>query len=666
MEKQNQNKNTNNSQSSTQNQSLNGNDNPNQALSNGAKVLFSDKIKLQVANEIGRAISEILNQTDFDTTTIYNALVEPPNPDMGDMAYGCFVLAKTLKKGPPVIATELAQKLSATTSAVYSSVQAAGPYLNFFIRPEYIGQHLLGPIHTQQYFKTAFTENAPKTMIEFSQPNTHKELHVGHMRNICLGDSIVRLLKYIGVPVISSTFPGDVGTHVAKCLWYLKYVNQEPLPDVVLNAKPLANGKLPAEALIARGEWIGKMYSKGNLKLEDELGTAKEDENRRILTQILHQLEQKQGEFFDLWKETRQWSIDLMKHVYEWTGVEFDQWYWESDVDSDSVKYVKQLFADGKLIESQGAIGMDLTDDKLGFCLLLKTDGTGLYATKDLELAKRKFLNHKIEKSIYIVDVRQALHFQQVFKVLDKLGFQQAKQCYHLPYNFVELPDGAMSSRKGNIVPLIQLVHKMENMVKEKYLVRYQNEWTTDEINLIATQVAKGAIKYGMIRMDNNKKIVFEMEDWLKLDGESGPFIQYSRARIQSLCQKMGYQATNNSVTNNLKTAQGGSNSDSDSDSDKINIDWKLLTHSAERKLMQKMMYFHSTVLTSAVQYRPSMLCTYLYELAKCFNLFYHECSIGQADTPELKQARLALSYSTGQVLEQGLSLLGIPSPLKM
>ena len=572
--------------------------------------------------------------------SIYESLVEPPNPEMGDLAFGCFPMAKLFKKAPPAIAASLSSA-DFTQVQFIEKAQPVGPYLNFFLKPEFIGQKLLTPILDGRLFSEPLVSHAPKTMIEFSQPNTHKELHVGHMRNACLGDSIVRLHRYAGFEVVSTTFPGDVGTHVAKCLWYLKYHNQESMPEVVVNAKPLANGRLPAEALIARGEWIGKMYSKGNLKLEDEVGTPQEAENRKVLTEILHQLEKKQGEFYDLWVETRRWSVELMEYVYQWSNIQFDKWYWESDVDSDSVKYIKSLYSQGLLIESQGAIGMDLSEEKLGFCLLLKSDGTGLYATKDIELARRKFQEHKIEKSLYVVDMRQALHFQQVFKVLEKIGFPQAKQCFHLQYNFVELPDGAMSSRKGNIVPLIQLVHRMEKMVKEKYLSRYAGEWTIDEVDLVATQVAQGAIKYGMLRMDSNKKIVFDMEEWLKLDGESGPFIQYAKARIQSLSNKLGYNST-------------------------TPVQWSLLVHPAEKKLLQKLMHFQSVIMVATEQYRPSVLCTYLYELAKAFNLFYHEVSIGQAETLQLKNTRLALSQATGAVIDQGLGLLGIPSPLKM
>lgn len=584
-----------------------------------------DPIRLYFAKKIEAALIKMgAALSPLTLLDLSEQFVEPPNLELGDLAFGCFILAKNLKKAPPVLAQELKTHLELDHALV--RVEAVGPYLNLSAHPSFIGQELLSSILSGAHFKRSLTEQTPKTMIEYSQPNTHKELHVGHMRNACLGDSLIRLLRYANYNIVSSTFPGDVGTHVAKCLWYLKFVNQEPLPTV------------------NQGEWLGQIYSKANLKLEDELGTEKEAENREKLTMILHQLEAKSGEFFELWKVTREWSIALMNHVYKWAGISFDQWYWESDVDSASVAYIKQLYAEKKLIQSEGAVGMDLEADKLGFCLLLKSDGAGLYATKDVELARRKFQDHKIEKSIYVVDQRQELHFKQVFKVLEHLGFSQAKNCYHLRYNFVELPDGAMSSRKGNIVPLMELVQKMESMVKTNYLARYAGEWTEQEVDLVATQVAQGAIKYGMLRMDTNKKIVFDMNEWLKLDGESGPFIQYSGARIQSLIRKLG--------------PVNGKNDGE--------VNWSLLIHPTEKNLMQAMMNFHSVALNAAENYKPHLVCTYLYDLAKRFNVFYHDCSIGQAETEELKRARLALSQATCLVLKQGLGLLGIPMPEKM
>jgi arginyl-tRNA synthetase len=583
--------------------------------------LAADSVRNLLAKKV---LASILNKlsADFPNSEkeIAELFVEPPNTQLGDLALGCFIIAKSLKKNPAQVATELKGLIALDQDII--QLEAAGPYLNFKLSSELLGREFLSAVRDGSFFKKKLTEKNPRTMIEYSQPNTHKEIHVGHMRNASLGDAIVRLLKYCGYDVVSTTFPGDVGTHVAKCLWYLKYKNTEPIPS---------SGK---------GEWLGRLYSKGNLLLEDELGTPKEAENREKLTQILKQLEHGAGEYFELWKQTRQWSVDLMEQVYQWAGISFDTWYWESTVDATSVQYVKQLKAEGKLIESQGAVGMDLETEKLGFCMLLKSDGNGLYATKDIELAKRKFLEHKIEKSIYVVDVRQELHFKQVFKVLEKLGFEQAKNCFHLKYNFVELPDGAMSSRKGNIVPLMELVHKMEQTVKDNYLSRYRGEWTDSEIDLVAAQVAKGAIKFGMLRMDTNKKIVFDMEEWLKLEGESGPFVQYSCARIHSLLRKLGTPGTQ--------------------------VQWNTLNHAAERNLISGLMSFQNVVLGAAENYKPHLLTTYLYETAKRFNLFYHECSIGNAETEDLKQARLALSQATGLVLAQGLALLGIPVPDRM
>jgi arginyl-tRNA synthetase len=589
------------------------------------QVLLHEPFRLKLAENILPIVSAL--DPGVSLEQIYRALVEPPNPEMGHLAFGCFTFAKVLKKSPAQVATDLKAQWKPVNGI--SSVEAAGPYLNFKFMPEYLAEHTVKDVLNGKVFKTKLIENAPKTMFEYSQPNTHKEIHVGHMRNLCLGDSLVRLYRrsFGDSNVVSSTFPGDVGTHVAKCLWYI--VNHVGLDVLEQKRKdPL------------RAEWLGQMYSAGNIKLEDEeKDPVLYEKNKARLTEILKQLEAGSGKYYDLWKETREWSIDLMEHVYRWAGVEFDRWYWESDVDADSIKTIKKYFAEGKLIESQGAIGLDFSSENLGFCMLLKSDGTGLYATKDIELARRKFEDFKIEKSIYVVDMRQALHFKQVFKTLEVLGFEQAKNCYHLQYNFVELPDGAMSSRKGNIIPLTALVNKMREHVSNEYLSRYKNEWPQPEIEEVADIVAKGAIRYGMLRQDTNKKIVFDMNEWLKIDGESGPFIQYSYARINSLRKKFEM---------------------------KDHLDGKLLSHPSEIKLMQHLMNFNTVVVNATENYKPSALCTYLYETAKKFNVFYHDCSIGNAESEQLRQDRLALSAATGLILKEGLQLLGIPVPDRM
>ncbi len=584
---------------------------------------LTDKIRTKIAGRVTEACSTSFQSQGVPSIEeIYHQLVEPPQIELGDLALGCFLLAKGYKKSPILIAQELKSKIQ--TDEWLQDVRAVGPYLNFSLSPQAFGEDLLLDMIKGDYFCHPLMENTPRIMIEFSQPNTHKEIHVGHMRNACLGDCLVRVMRYAGYEVISSTFPGDEGTHVAKCLWYLKFHYQGDFP--------VGEG---------RGEWLGRIYTKAHLKLEDEEGTPSEEQNKRQLTEILMQLSAQEGEYYELWKETRQWSIDLMQRVYSWAQIEFDRWYWESEVSAASVEYVKDLFHRGLLQMSEGAIGLDLSQDNLGFCLLLKSDGTGLYATKDLEVARRKFQDFKIDKSIYVVDVRQSLHFKQVFRVLERLGFPQAKDCLHLSYNFVELPDGAMSSRKGNIVPIFDLIHEMKAVVKSRYLSRYVGIWTPEEIDLVSVQVAQGAIKYGMVKMDTSKRIVFDMLEWLKIEGDSGPFIQYSAARINSLARKYGL-------------------------SELEKTKWSLLTHPSERSLCQSLVNFNGTMATAAESFRPNIICTYLYDLAKRFNYFYHECSIGQAGSEDLKKARMALSLCVGKALKNGLMILGIPTPDRM
>lgn len=575
-----------------------------------------DYFKSELAKSLSFAIAKTFNIT-LPAERLYPLFAPTPSKEAGDLAFPLFLVAKEAKTNPAQAAKTLEASVELPEFVIKKN--ALGPYLNFFFDFNAIAKKLIPDIVSGAAFKKKLVENPPRTMIEYSQPNTHKELHVGHMRNLCLGDSLIRLHRYCGFDIVASTFPGDVGTHVAKCLWYLKYHNQEPVPSE------------------RKGAWLGRMYSIAHNKLEDEKGTPQEDKNRQQITEILKQLEQKSGEFYDLWKKTRDWSVELMNDVYSWAGVQFDVWYWESEVDSDSVKLVREYQTKGLFKEDQGAVGIDLSEHKLGFCMLLKSDGNGLYATKDIELARRKFKDHMIEKNIYVVDKRQEHHFKQVFKVLELMGFENASKCFHLQYDFVELPDGAMSSRKGNIVPLQALIDNMVRMIKEQYLHRYENEWSKEQIEQTAQTVAKGAIKYGMTRIDPGKKIVFDMQEWLKLDGESGPYIQYAYARINSMLLKLGPPA-----------------------SQELNVETR-----EEQDLIAQLMGFNQVVQDACGQYRPSILTAYLYDLSRVFNSFYAECPVGPAPEPT-RSSRLLLARATADTLKKGLELLGIEAPEKM
>ena len=587
-------------------------------------VMFNPIYK-HLSEVIFKAINEMTSEHGLKIEDVYSQLGSAPNLKMGHIAFPCFPLAKALRNAPPKIAGELENFIS--NDEIISQAKAVGPYLNFFLSPNGVGKNLIEPINKGEIFSKDLMGTKDRWMVEYSQPNTHKEMHVGHMRNLCLGNALIRMARYAGVDVLAVTYPGDVGTHVAKCLWYMKKYNKEEVPSE------------------NKGAWLGRMYSTANNLLEDEKGTPKEDQNRKELTDILHQLHDQKGEYYELWQETRQWSIDLMQETYQWADVEFDRWFWESEVDAASLTYAKELQEKGHLILDDGAIGMDLSEDKLGFCILIKTDGTGLYSTKDVELARKKFEEFGVDKNIYIVDNRQAHHFKQVFKVLEKVGFEKAKDCFHLQYAMVELTDGAMSSRKGNIVPLMQLISQMQETIKTNYLQKYldnpESGWTVEEVDKVAQMVANGAIKYGMIRVDNNRKIVFDMNEWLKLDGETGPYLQYVHARIASLCDKLDYNPSNP-------------------------VDWSSLEKEQEIALSLKLIEFNNVVANCVEKMQTIHICSYLYELGRLFNSFYSECPIGKAENETLKNTRMSLAHATGAIMNKGLEIIGIPAPQRM
>ena len=582
---------------------------------------FLDVFTTNVCQELAVKIKQLF-QIQISHYELAQAFTPPPKEEWGHWALPCFFLSKKLKKSPAEIARQIAK--ACDKSSVFEKVFNEGPYANFFFQKSFLKDKLLNDLKTENTFYPPKKKINPY-LIEYSSPNTHKELHIGHMRNLCFGLALVTLLKKRAFSVASCNFPGDMGTHVAKCLWYLKYHNKEPLPSQ------------------HKGQWLGAVYTKAFQKFEQITNPSKKEECEKQLTKILQQLKGKQGEFYDLWNQTRLWSKDLMNEVYEWAGARFDHWYWESEVDEPSVKLVNKLYKEGKLEISDSAIGMNL-GEPLGFCLLLKSDGNGLYATKDLYLAKKKFEDYKPEKSIYIVDQRQETHFQQIFKVMAHIGLKkEAEKSLHLKYNFVELKTGPMSSRAGNIVPIMSLIEKMTDYIVDNFLNKYKEEWTEGKIKNTARLIAEGAIKYGMNQQDLNKKIVFDMKEWLKLDGRSGPYIQYAHARACSLLKKL----------NALEERESDINISTLSASE----EWQLITH---------LSWFSLIMENSAWQMKTSPICYYLFELAQKFSRFYQNCPIGTLDNEEQKNFRLFLVQVTRKVLKEGLACLSISAPEQM
>jgi arginyl-tRNA synthetase len=584
-------------------------------------IRLHNSINLAVSEEIIRGLLAISDGNGrYDLERVYAFLGAPPKPEFGELALPCFQFGKDLKISPNLVAQKLSDALSSSGVGIFT---AAGPYLNIKVDMSRLIEQSLNGTLSGQNFSQQLVLNPPKLMFEFSQPNTHKELHVGHMRNICLGDALTRTARYVGMPVITATFPGDVGTHVAKCLWYLKNRNTEAIPES------------------EKGQWLGKIYTQATAALEAEANTELGEANSQALSEILRQIEAGQGEYFDLWKKTRQWSIDLMEQSYDWLNVKFDKWYWESELDSSSVESVKQLKEKGLLQDSNGAIGIDLSDANLGFCLLLKSDGNGLYATKDFLLAQRKFQEFDIDKSVYLVDMRQTHHFKQVFEALRRCGFEDAVDCFHLPYNYVTLPDGAMSSRKGNIVPLSKLIDRMQHTVKAQYLDKLE-DLGAEPKEQVAKMIAHGAIKFGMNRVDPNTAIVFDMDAWLRLDGDSGPYVQYTGARIKSVIRK--FEATLGDVK----------------------ADCSLLNSPMERKLLATISKFNDITVKVVETLKTNLLCDYLIDLASTFNGYYAQTKVINTESKELSAARVDLCRAVLKTLERGLDCLGVNIPDRM
>jgi arginyl-tRNA synthetase len=598
-----------------------------------------------LAQEVAQALAPVITglAPELDVDTISSLLAPPPKAGLGDLAFPCFRLSKALGQPPPKIAQMLVSVLTQVVGdGLIAGLEPAGSYVNIRLVGAATAKIVL-PGWARGETPT-FATKTDKVMVEFSQPNTHKAFHVGHMRNLCLGDSLVRLLRATGHEVVAANYLGDVGTHVAKCLWGLE---------------SLAVGDPPA---VARGEWLGEIYARAAIQLEDwekaglagdAQAEAKYTTARVRMTEILRGIETREPHWRELWERTRQWSLAEFDEIYAWTGVHFNRVFYESEVDEAGLHIVDEFLASGVFSESQGAIGIHNPEIKhMPFFMLRKSDGTSLYSTKDLALARKKFEEFGIDRSIYVVDARQSDHFRQVFLTLQKMGFAQAKRCEHVAYEMVELPTGAMSSRAGTVILFRALREQLAKALEDKFFHEFRGQWTDAEIDLASHQVSLGAIKFGMLARDNNQKIVFDMDKWADVHGgDGGPTLQMVAARSASLLRK----ASERGLVLDPSLLEDGATLPASS-----------FEHPAEQALLQAIAAFPGTVAVAAETQRPSMVCAQLYGLAKAYNRFQQECDVIHQTDPGVVQARLLAVTATRQALSWGLGLLGIPAPERM
>ncbi len=604
--------------------------------------MSASALALEVAQALAAALPA---EAGLSVQDVAEMLAPPPKADMGDFAFPCFRLAKALRSAPPKIAAQIAEAVDA--SGVIASASVAGPYVNVTVSLAEAARLVLPAVARGLGEPTS--TRTEKVMVEYSQPNTHKAFHVGHMRNVALGDALVRLLRADGYEVVAANYLGDVGAHIAKCLWW--YLDM--LDDA---------GRQPPDE--ARGEWLGELYSSASNQLDDWTDAAKAgdadaqaklDAAKARTTEILHKIESRDPELTEIWKRTRQWSIDEFDEIYAWLDVHFDRVFHESEVDEPGLELVDEFLAKGVFVHSEGAVGIFNDEVKhMPFFMLRKRDGTGLYSTKDLALARLKFEDYAIDRSIYVVDVRQSDHFRHVFLTLHKMGFAQADRCEHVPYEMVELPTGAMATRKGNVILFRELREKMTSHLRSHYLAKYEGEWPDAEIEQAADQIALGAIKYGMLNRDVNQKIVFDMEAWLEVEGDTGPYLQFGAARAGSILRKADEAG---------KVASAGLYDDDA----RLRAAGAALIEPEERALLLAIDQLRTAVHQAAQTLRPNSMCSYLLTLAKAIHRFStsKNCHVLSSEGA-LLDGRLLLTKAAHGAMVWGLARLGIPAPARM
>lgn len=522
-----------------------------------------------------------------------------------------------------------------------SRSEAVKGYLNLYFSTAEVAQRVVESILADGNRFGAGHPKHERVMVEFAQPNTHHSFHIGHYRNAILGESLARIVEFAGFETIRASYPGDLGLGVITVLWaYDKFYK----------------GQEPAD-IHERGQWLLKIYTEATNLLTPKENETPEESARR------EQYEAERREMYrkwdagdpavrQLWQETREWSLIELRDILKMMDVEIDVWFFESEVDEPAKKIVQELISRG-IAEDERPTGPVIVkiDEKLGLAkekyrvaVILRSDGTTLYLTKDLALAEVKFDKYHVDRSIYVVDNRQTLHFQQVFKILELWGFKQAEKCYHLAYGFVSLPEGAMSARRGRVVLFKDVYDEAIQRVLATIAEKNPNMPESERLG-VAQKVGMGALAYSMLSVDNNKDIVFDIDAALSFDGRTGPYIQNAYVRANSILRKSNKLLEPRILDPRI-------------------FDYPLTNHEVE--LIEQMSRFPNVVQQAASEYRPLLVAAYVYDLATAFHSFYHAVPVLQAENESIKTARLHLVAAAKQVLANGLYLLGITAPEMM
>lgn len=565
--------------------------------------------KEQIAEGLAR-------ETGLDANELFYKIETPPDRKMGDYAFPTFMLAKTMRKNPAVIAQELKEKLSDVEGV--REIAVAGPYLNFFIDTTALAENVLKAVLEEGYrFGSSDIGKGKTTIVEYSSPNIAKPFHIGHIRTTIIGDSIKRIYKHLGYNVEAINHLGDYGTQFGMMIEAYKrwgdddVIEKNPIPELV------------------------KLY----VRINQEAETNKEllDNSR----EWFRKLESGDEEAVALWQWFRDLSLDEFKRVYDMLDVEFDSYRGESYYSDLMLKAVDEIKAKGLLVEDQGAQIINLDKYNLPPAIIIKSDGSTIYLTRDIATAIFRKDTYDFYKNIYVVGSQQNLHFQQLKAILKEMGYDWADDCIHVPFGMVSLPEGTLSTRRGKVVYLEDVLNrateKVDDILRER---EEKNGYTMENREELARQVGIGAVKFQELFNQRIKDYVFDWDRTLSFDGETGPYVQYTHARMHSLLEKGAFDPAKS-------------------------VDVKALTLDDEKELLQQLYGFNQVIVDSHEKYEPYLVTRYITECAKTFNKYYTNTPILVEDD-DIKNARLLLVYGVKNMIKIGLNLLGIEAPNKM
>lgn len=570
--------------------------------------------------DLKNRIAQEINDESFglEQSEIKDMLEIPTDNTMGDFAFPCFRLAKTLRKAPPLIAKDVAERISG--SDIFEKVEQVNGYVNMFLNKRTFAEDLVKEvISTGSDYGRSDIGKGKKVIVEFSSPNIAKPFHIGHIRSTVIGNAIYKLYDETGYDTIRINHLGDYGTQFGKMIVaYRKWGSEDELK------------KDPIKSLLG-------YYTRFHREAEND--PSLDEEAREAFARLEHG----EKEETELWSKFRELSLSEFKRVYDMLGIEFDSYAGESFYSDKMPRFIDELKEKGLLEESQGAQIVDLEEYGMSPAIITKSDGSSLYVTRDIAAAVYRKEHYDFYKCIYVVASQQNLHFKQLKKVLELLGYDWQKDCVHVPFGLVSLEDGTMSTREGRVVFLEDVLNKAVEKTAE--IIREKNPEDVD-IDEISKEVGIGAVIFQELSNNRIKDYTFSWDKVLNFDGETGPYVQYTHARASSVLRKAGEDEVAKVMKNDL-------------------VDYSYLTSESAYHLIKLLYQVPEVIIDATEMYEPSILTRHLVDIAQSFNKFYHDEHILVDDENE-KLAKLSLVAASRTVIANCLNLLGIKAPERM